>query len=125
MLVVARVMQGLGGGGLQPVTLSMYADSFPEEKRAQVFALYGVVIIVAPATGPILGGWITDHLSWHWVFLINLPIGLIALTLIAIFIDEPPVLITERRAKLEAGQLRLCWTRSCGGWFRRTSDLFG
>ncbi len=103
MLIVARIMQGLGGGGLQPVTLSMYADSFPQEKRAQVFALYGVVIIVAPATGPILGGWITDHLSWHWVFLINLPIGLIALTLIAIFIDEPPVLITERRAKLESG----------------------
>jgi len=103
MLIVARVLQGLGGGGLQPVTQSMYADSFPQEKRAQVFAVYGLVIIVAPATGPILGGWITDHLTWHWVFLINLPIGLIAFTLIAIFVDEPAILIAERAAKLRAG----------------------
>ncbi|MCF3946589.1 DHA2 family efflux MFS transporter permease subunit [Acidiphilium sp. AL] len=103
MLIVARVLQGLGGGGLQPVTQSMYADSFPQEKRAQVFAVFGLVIIVAPAVGPILGGWITDHLSWHWVFLINLPIGLIAFTLIAIFVDEPMLLVRERAAKLKAG----------------------
>lgn len=103
MLIVARILQGLGGGGLQPVTQSMYADSFPVEKRAQVFAVFGVVIIVAPATGPILGGWLTDHLSWHWVFLINLPIGLIAFTLIAIFVDEPALLVRERAAKLAAG----------------------
>ncbi|MDD2877090.1 MAG: DHA2 family efflux MFS transporter permease subunit [Acidiphilium sp.] len=108
MLIIARVIQGLGGGGLQPITQSMYADSFPVEKRAQVFAVFGVVIVVAPATGPILGGWLTDHLSWHWVFLINLPIGLIAFTLIAIFVDEPILLVRERAAKLAAG-LRFDW----------------
>ena len=103
MLIVARVLQGLGGGGLQPITQSMYADSFPQEKRAQVFAAFGVVVIVAPATGPLLGGFLTDHLSWHWVFLINLPVGLIAFTLIAIFVDEPELLVRERAAKLAAG----------------------
>lgn len=108
MLIVARVLQGLGGGGLQPVTQSMYADSFPPEKRSQVFAVFGVVIIVAPAAGPILGGWLTDHLSWHWVFLINLPIGLIAFTLIAIFVDEPALLVRERAARLKAG-IRFDW----------------
>ncbi|GBQ30315.1 DHA2 family efflux MFS transporter permease subunit [Acidiphilium acidophilum] len=108
MLIVARVLQGLGGGGLQPITQSMFADTFPIEKRAQVFAVYGVVIIVAPATGPILGGWLTDHLSWHWVFLINLPVGLIAFTLIAIFVDEPVQLVRERAARL-AAKLQFDW----------------
>ncbi|HQT60418.1 MAG TPA: DHA2 family efflux MFS transporter permease subunit [Acidiphilium sp.] len=108
MLIISRVLQGIGGGGLQPVTQSMYADSFPASQRAQVFAVFGVVIIVAPATGPILGGWLTDHLSWHWVFLINLPIGLIAFALIAIFVDEPELLVRERAARL-AGGLRFDW----------------
>lgn len=103
MMIVARVLQGLGGGGLQPITQSMYADSFPPSKRAQVFAVFGLVIIVAPASGPIIGGWLTDHLSWHWVFLINLPIGLIAFTLIAIFVDEPETLRRERAARLARG----------------------
>ncbi|HEX7391089.1 MAG TPA: DHA2 family efflux MFS transporter permease subunit [Acidiphilium sp.] len=103
MLVVARILQGLGGGGLQPITQSMYADSFPNEKRAQVFAVFGLVIIVAPAVGPILGGWITDTMSWHWVFLINLPIGLIAFVFIVIFVDEPALLVRERAAKIRAG----------------------
>jgi DHA2 family multidrug resistance protein len=73
------------------------------EKRGQVFALFGFTVIVAPATGPILGGWLTDALSWHWIFLINLPIGLIALTLTAIFISEPALMIRERRELLARG----------------------
>jgi DHA2 family multidrug resistance protein len=100
MMVIARCCQGIGGGGLAPVTQSMLADSFPPEKRAQAFALFGFTIIVAPATGPIVGGWLTDNLSWHWIFLINLPIGLIAFTLIAIFVSEPEILVRERRELL-------------------------
>jgi DHA2 family multidrug resistance protein len=103
MIIAARVLQGLGGGGLAPATQSMLADSFPPEKRGQVFALFGFTIIVAPATGPLLGGWLTDNLSWHWIFLINLPIGLIASTLIAIFISEPALLIKERAELLARG----------------------
>ncbi|WP_298281305.1 DHA2 family efflux MFS transporter permease subunit [Acidocella sp.] len=106
MLIVARVMQGLGGGGLAPAAQSMLADSFPQEKRAQVFALFGFTIIVAPATGPVIGGWLTDTFSWHWIFLINLPIGLVAFTLIAIFVAEPALLVRERAALLKGG-LRL------------------
>jgi DHA2 family multidrug resistance protein len=103
MMIAARVLQGLGGGGLAPATQSMLADSFPPERRPQVFALFGFTIIVAPATGPVLGGWLTDNLSWHWIFLINLPIGLIAMTVIAIFITEPALLLRERAALLQKG----------------------
>lgn len=106
MIIVARIIQGLGGGGLAPATQSMLADSFPQEKRGQVFALFGFTIVAAPATGPVIGGWITDHISWHWIFLINLPIGLLAMTLIAIFVTEPPLLIKERAEMLASG-LRL------------------
>jgi DHA2 family multidrug resistance protein len=105
-IVVARCFQGLGGGGLAPITQSMLADSFPPQKRGQAFGLFGLTVIAAPATGPLVGGWLTDHLSWHWIFLINLPIGLIAFTLIAIFISEPEILKQERRALLKDG-LRL------------------
>jgi len=103
MMIVARVLQGIGGGGLAPATQSMLADSFVPEKRGQVFAMFGLTIIVAPATGPVLGGWLTDNLSWHWIFLINLPVGLVAFTLIAIFISEPALLIKERREMFARG----------------------
>jgi MFS transporter, DHA2 family, multidrug resistance protein len=103
MMIFARILQGLGGGGLAPITQSMLADSFPPSKRPQAFALFGLTVIAAPATGPIIGGWLTDHLSWHWVFLINLPVGLMAATLIGVFVAEPAVLIEERRARLGAG----------------------
>ena len=103
MMIIARVFQGIGGGGLAPVTQSMMADSFVPEKRSQVFALLGFTIIAAPATGPIIGGWLTDNLSWHWIFLINLPVGLIASTLIAIFVTEPQILIKERKELLKGG----------------------
>jgi DHA2 family multidrug resistance protein len=103
MLVVARALQGLGGGGLAPVAQAMMADSFVPEKRPQVFALFGFTVIVAPATGPVLGGWLTDALSWHWIFLINLPVGLIAFTLTSIFVTEPRLLRDERAARLKNG----------------------
>lgn len=103
MMLVARVIQGLGGGGLAPVTQSMLADSVVPEKRSQIFALLGFTIVAAPATGPFIGGWLTDNLSWHWIFLINLPVGLIAGTLIAIFVSEPPLLVKERQEMLQRG----------------------
>jgi len=103
MMLVARVVQGLGGGGLAPVTQSMLADSVPPEKRSQIFAMFGFTVVAAPASGPFIGGWLTDNLSWHWIFLINLPIGLIAMTLIAIFVTEPPLLVKERRELLQGG----------------------
>ncbi len=103
MMLIARVFQGLGGGGLAPVTQAMLADSFPSSKRSQAFAVFGLTIIAAPAVGPILGGYLTDNLSWHWIFLINLPIGLIAFTLISTFISEPTLLIKERKELLKGG----------------------
>jgi DHA2 family multidrug resistance protein len=103
MMLVFRVIQGLGGGGLAPVTQSMLADSVVPERRTQMFTLLGFTIIAAPASGPFIGGWLTDHLSWHWIFLINLPIGLVVATLIAIFVSEPPLLIKERQALLKNG----------------------
>jgi len=103
MMIVFRVLQGIGGGGLAPVTQSMLADSVVPEKRAQIFAVLGLTIVAAPAIGPLVGGWITDNLSWHWIFLINLPVGLLAGTLVAIFISEPPLLIEERKQLLKTG----------------------
>ncbi|HZY55236.1 MAG TPA: DHA2 family efflux MFS transporter permease subunit, partial [Reyranella sp.] len=107
-LVVARVLQGIGGGGLAPVEQSMMVDTFPPAKRGAAFAAYGVVVIVGPILGPTLGGWITDNLSWHWVFLINLPVGLLSLFLVTIFVEEPPALRKERRKLLSKG-LRIDW----------------
>jgi MFS transporter, DHA2 family, multidrug resistance protein len=103
MMLVARVLQGIGGGGMAPTEQSMFADTFPPEKRAQAFALYGLTVVSAPAIGPVLGGWLTDNMSWHWVFLINLPVGLLSLTLVGLLVVEPEVLKQERRALLAKG----------------------
>jgi MFS transporter, DHA2 family, multidrug resistance protein len=103
MMLIARVLQGIGGGGMAPTEQSMFADTFPPEKRAQAFALYGLTVVSAPAIGPVLGGWLTDNLSWHWVFLINLPVGLLSLTLVGWLVVEPEVLQRERRALLAKG----------------------
>jgi DHA2 family multidrug resistance protein len=103
MMLIARVLQGIGGGGMAPTEQSMFADTFPPEKRAQAFALYGLTVVSAPAIGPVLGGWLTDNLSWHWVFLINLPVGLLSLTLVGLLVVEPPVLRQERLALLAKG----------------------
>ncbi len=102
-MVVCRIIQGAGGGGLAPTEQSMFADSFPPEKRAQAFALYGLTVVSAPAIGPILGGWLTESFSWHWVFLINLPVGCLSLLLTWLFVDEPPILVAERRQRLRDG----------------------
>lgn len=102
-LIVFRVLQGAGGGGLQPSEQSILADTFPQEKLGMVFALYGVAVVVAPAVGPTLGGWITDNYSWHWVFLINVPVGLVSLLLTRTLLVTPPAEERQRRELLRRG----------------------
>ena len=106
MMLFFRVLQGIGGGGLAPTEQSIFADSFTPQQRALAFSLYGFTVVTAPAVGPVLGGWLTDHYSWHWVFLINLPVGLLSLTLVWLFVYDSPVLIKER-AKLLKGGLKI------------------
>jgi len=89
-LILFRVLQGAGGGGLQPLAQSILADSFPPEKRGIAFAVYGITVIVAPTVGPTLGGWITDSYSWRWIFFINLPVGILTLLLVLRFVEDPP-----------------------------------
>ena len=103
MLIVFRILQGLGGGGMAPSEQAILADTFPPEQRAQAFALYGVAVIVAPTVGPTLGGWITDNFSWHWIFFINVPIGALSLGLVQWLLVEPPALERERRERLQGG----------------------
>src|SRR5499427_2812045 len=88
-LLLFRILQGLGGGGMVPVAQSILADSFPPAKRGQAFALFGVAVVVAPVVGPTLGGWLSDNISWAWVFLINVPVGVFAMAMIALLLREP------------------------------------
>jgi DHA2 family multidrug resistance protein len=89
-IIFFRVLQGAGGGGLQPMAQAILADTFPPEKRGLAFALYGVTAVVAPTIGPTLGGWITDNYSWRWIFFINLPVGILALLLVFRVVEDPP-----------------------------------
>ena len=107
-LIFFRILQGLGGGGMPTSEQAILADTFPPQKRGQAFALYGVAVIVAPTVGPTLGGWITDNFSWHWIFFINVPIGIVSLALVHWLVDEPEVLERERRERL-AGGLKVDW----------------
>jgi DHA2 family multidrug resistance protein len=92
LLLLFRALQGAGGGGLQPMAQAILADTFPPEKRGLAFALYGVTAVVAPTIGPTLGGWITFNYSWRWIFLINLPVGILTLGLVLRLIEDPPYL---------------------------------
>jgi DHA2 family multidrug resistance protein len=103
MLVFFRVLQGAGGGGLGPSEQGILADTFVPAKRGMAFAIYGMAVILAPAIGPALGGWITDHYSWRWLFFINIPAGLLSLTLTYHMIQDPPYLIKERRKHRRTG----------------------
>jgi MFS transporter, DHA2 family, multidrug resistance protein len=105
-MVTCRIIQGIGGGGLATTEQSIFADSFSPAMRSMAFALYGLTVVVAPAIGPVLGGWLTDDYSWHWVFLINLPVGILSLTLTYFFVYEPKALKDDRR-KLLAGGLSI------------------
>ncbi|KAA5611235.1 DHA2 family efflux MFS transporter permease subunit [Rhodovastum atsumiense] len=96
-LLLLRVLQGLGGGGMVPVAQSILADSFPPEKRGQGFALFGVAVVVAPVVGPTLGGWLSDNISWHWCFLINGPVGALTFVLIGSLLHDAPAEAEQRR----------------------------
>jgi MFS transporter, DHA2 family, multidrug resistance protein len=102
-LVLFRILQGIGGGGMATSEQAILADSFPPAKRGQAFAIYGIAVVVAPVIGPTLGGWITDTYSWHWVFLINVPMGLLSLFLVGTLVKEPSGAEEEREALLKKG----------------------
>jgi MFS transporter, DHA2 family, multidrug resistance protein len=106
-LIFFRVLQGIGGGGLAPVEQAILVDTFPANKRAAAFALYSMAIVTAPAIGPPLGGWITDHWSWRWVFFINIPIGIVSLLLTSKLLSDPPEFTREVAAARSAGKLKI------------------
>jgi DHA2 family multidrug resistance protein len=103
LLILARGLQGITGGGLQPGAQAILADAFPPEKRGLAFAAYGMAVVFAPAIGPTLGGWLTDNFSWHWVFLINVPVGVALTVLASRVLSDPPHQVAERRARLQRG----------------------
>ncbi len=98
LLLFFRVLQGAGGGGLQPMAQAILADTFPPHQRGLAFALYGITAIMAPTIGPTLGGWITFNYSWRWIFFINLPVGVITWFLVRRFVEDPPYLGRLRSA---------------------------
>lgn len=93
MLILFRILQGLGGGALQPISQAILIESFPREKHGMAMAVYGMGVVVAPVIGPTLGGWITDNYSWGWIFFINLPVGILSLMMTSMLVQDPPFLV--------------------------------
>lgn len=101
MLIVARILQGAGGGALQPIAQSVLMESFPREQRGSAMAVYGMGVVVAPIIGPTLGGWITDNYSWRWIFYINLPVGILAALMANVFVEDPPYIKSAKPGKID------------------------
>ena len=101
MLIVARILQGAGGGALQPIAQSVLLESFPAEKRGSAMAIYGLGVVVAPIIGPTLGGWITDNYSWRWIFYINLPVGILAILMANMFVEDPPYIRNRKPGRID------------------------
>src|SRR2546421_8370099 len=97
LLIFFRVLQGIGGGGLGPSEQAILADTFPPVKRGLAFAVYGMAVVMAPAVGPTLGGFITDHYSWRWVFFINVPVGIASMLLSSRILVDPPHLVEAKK----------------------------
>jgi DHA2 family multidrug resistance protein len=95
MLILFRVIQGAGGGGLQPVSQAILRDTFPPEQLGAAFAVYGMVVVMAPAIGPTIGGWITDNYQWRWIFYMNVPVGMLSLLLVSRLIEDPEYLTSQ------------------------------
>ena len=100
-LLIARIIQGFGGGAMQPIAQAVLLESFPLAKRGVAMAIYGLGVVVAPIIGPTLGGWITDSYSWRWVFFINLPVGVIAVMLVQMFVEDPPYIRNGRASRID------------------------
>jgi len=107
MLIIARIVQGVGGGGMQPIAQSILLESFPRGQHGKAMAVYGAGIVVAPVIGPTLGGWITDSYTWRWIFYINLPVGILAIFLAAAFIEDPPYIRAKVRESIDVAGLAL------------------
>ena len=101
MLIIARIFQGIGGGALQPISQAILLESFPPLMRGVATAVFGMGVVVAPIVGPTLGGWITDNYSWHWVFLINIPVGILAVFLTHLFVEDPPYIKNAKITKID------------------------
>lgn len=100
-MILARILQGLGGGAIVPVAQSILLESFPLSKRRMAMSIFGVGIIIAPIVGPVLGGWITDNYNWHWIFYINVPIGFLAAFLANMFVVDPPFARKKEGQKID------------------------
>src|SRR5215472_6584864 len=106
-LIVFRILQGAGGGGLQPSEQAILADTFPPAKRGMAFAVYGIAVVMAPAIGPTLGGWITDNYTWRWIFFVNIPVGILSLLLTSRLIQDPPFLKRRKFSELKVDYVGL------------------
>ena len=107
MLIFFRILQGVGGGGMGPSEQAILADTFPPEKRGLAFSVYGMAVVVAPAIGPTLGGWITDNYDWRWIFFINVPVGLLSLFLTSTVVEDPPWLRRFKSAAMKVDYIGL------------------
>jgi DHA2 family multidrug resistance protein len=94
-LILFRVLQGAGGGGLQPISQAILVESFSRKRQGMAMAVYGMGVVVAPIIGPTLGGWITDSFSWRWIFFINVPVGVAAVLMTMALVHDPPYLIRK------------------------------
>lgn len=102
MILIARLIQGAGGGGLQPLSQAILTESFPPEKRGLAMAMFGLGVVVAPILGPTLGGWLTENYSWRWAFYINIPIGVVAVLLVLRYVKDPPYIQHANPGKLDS-----------------------
>lgn len=101
LMILARILQGLGGGAIMPIAQAVLFENFPMEKRRMAMSVFGIGIIIAPIIGPVLGGWITDNYSWHWIFYINVPLGIIAAFLANMYVKDPPYARKKEGQKID------------------------
>ena len=106
-LILFRIFQGLGGGTLQPISQAILLESFPPERRGAAMGIFGMGVVVAPIVGPTLGGWLSDNLSWRWIFFINIPVGLLSLFLTSLLVSDPPYLIRKKLGNIKIDYIGL------------------
>jgi DHA2 family multidrug resistance protein len=126
LILLARAIQGAGGGALQPLSQAILLESFPPEKRGLAMSVFALGVVVAPVLGPTLGAWLTETYSWRWAFYINIPVGILAVILIGRFVEDPPYIKNAKAGKLD-GIASDCWQfgsalcRSCSIRARKTT----